>query len=404
MEQWTIEFSPLQGIDEPCRTLFIQRIRGALYALCIFPSDDATEHTLKLYEIQLNMSALQESTVQLENYATITGREFTNVVYANQGNRNSDLHFFVVVDGIVYRITPSEHRRKSSTIPLTFEECVNVTCINVQYIKQNDVLLAHCRCCSADQSCTVYGVYYHIDDEQVTKSEGLPFICPDRPGNVVFINVTSNTIEVQGEQYELEGDGFRGGLCSGDSSAAWFAYQDNSGNIFSTSISSTLTFDMVAENGCLLGPMCTPISNISSLLLLQEFDNTGQQIIARAIKPNANNSVLFEIHSSQPNFFAFIDIPSRSLPSPTPSPSTTQPVTNPLTSTSLPSLMPSPPSTTQSVTTSTLAPSQRPTKITGTLIVVIVASAIAAVVVIVGAIIIFLICLYKCQQKRYLYM
>ena len=321
--EWATSFLPLQGINEPCRTLFTQRVFNALYTVCIFPSHNASMYTLKLYEI-----SLQDLVVNNENYATFyDGFEFTNVVYANLGGRRQNQHFYFVRDGIVWKITPSEHGRTSSPTSLNSNGCLNYTCTDIDFISHKSLLLVQCVCCSSNQSCTPYWMYYDVYNEQVTSvpsNEGLPFHCPEYQ-TTVYVHTATHHYTIHGTEYALEGDGFRDGFCSGNAFGIWFAYQDNDGRIFVTDLSvpnnSTPVFYMVSENGCLQGPNCNPISNVSDILMIQEFDETSDQVIAKGIKPKANFSVLFEVNSSQPSFFTLLNIPSPRVPPMSPSPS-----------------------------------------------------------------------------------
>lgn len=325
-EQWASSFSPLGGIDEPCQTLFIQKVLDTLLCVCIYPFN-GTPRSIKVYKIVLNTIALQESTVRFQNFASqFSGSYFTNMVYANldERMRPSEQKLFVVWDGHILGITPLEHGSRNSPTHLEFEECVNLTCASVNYIRDY-TLLVHCQCCAIGQNCTPYGIYYDIEHEKISEtiSGALPYECPDVDTTVV-VNVTSHRFKFKGVEHSLEGDGFREGLCSGNSSSIWFAYQDNAGHIFSTGISSssTPTLYTLSESGC-LDPNCSPITNVSDILVIQE---TGDQVIARGLNPNSNYTVLYEVHSPHPNFFALISYPSRmqlQLPSLAPSPMAT---------------------------------------------------------------------------------
>ena len=342
--EWVTSFLPLRGINEPCRTLFTQRIINVLYTACIYPSQNS-KFMLKLYQIDL---VSQEPTVRNENYLMVVeGFWITNIVYADKGSRSGDKRFYVVVDGIVWTIIPTQLQRGGSSTRLEFAECVNFTCTSVDYILPPSLLI-HCLCCSIDQNCTPYGIYYDIYDmdDPVTNepsNEGLPYYCPDYETTIIIHSETHH-YTVNGAEYSLQGDGFRDGLCSGNTSSIWFAYQDDTGCIFVTDLSDssnfTPVFHMVSEKGCLQGPNCNPISNVSDILMIQEFDETSDQVITRGIKPNTNYSVLFEIYSPHPNFFALVDIPSSRIP-PMSSMSSTQTQSALITPSSSPSSSPS---------------------------------------------------------------
>ena len=309
-EQWTSSFSQLSGIGQPyaCQTLFIQKVSSTLYSVCIYPSDDALSN-MRLYEIKLNRSLPQESNLLLENYASIDGFVFTNVVYANRGPRNRDQHFVVIRDGRTVIVTPSDHDTDNTATPLEFNECKNLTCFSVSYSRL-DTLLVHCRCCLISGSCTPYGVRLDIDEQHEPSgfSGVLHYQCPDF--KTISVNVTSHQFIVHGEVHDLEGDGFQNGLCSGSSSAIWFAYQDNRGHVFATDISFNRapTLRMLSENGC-LDQNCNSISNVSDILMIQEV--ISNQVIGKGVRLNNNNSFLleFKVCGSRPIFFATVNYP-----------------------------------------------------------------------------------------------
>ena len=315
--EWATQLWPMEmdGVEGSCQTLFIHRFKNALYSVCIFKMGPDSS-SLRLYEITLNTSALEESSVSFESFATLNGERFTNVVYAQREQNNQ--YFFVVIDGDVAYIDPSNHGR--DLYPLGYdEECTNVTFL--QYVVLSSDLLVHLSCCTEDQTCSRRGIYYNTYREKSLElSEGLPYRCPDFETEVV-IHESTNQFHVRGMNYELEGDGFRHGLCSGSSSNPWFAYQDNTGKIFviDLSPSTTPTLHRVSEHGCLQGPSCSPIRNVSGILVIQEFDQDSQLILAKGIRPHANYSVVFAVtNNPKPSFFALLNIPlKRLLPSST---------------------------------------------------------------------------------------
>lgn len=310
-EQWDSDFSLLGGIDA-CHTHFIQKVLETLFSVCIYPVNAA--YSIKLHKIVLNTTVLQDSTVQGQSYNFPDGSDFTDVVYASLGTRRHEQYFLFIRDGFISYILPLElGRGKNHALLDYFNSCNNFTCTFVHYIPETNLLI-HCLCC-INQSCTPYGIYYDIPQEELdtnyTPTPGaLPYPCPDSDyETTVLVNETSRRFSIEGKEYNLEGNGFRKGLCSGDSSAVWFAYQDDTGRIFATEISSGSrpTFHMLSENGC-LDPNCSPITNISDLLVIQQ--ETSDGVIAKAIKPNNNYSVQYEVNSSQPIFFALVNYPS----------------------------------------------------------------------------------------------
>ena len=306
--EWTTQLWPMEmdGVEGSCQTLFIHRFKNALYSVCIFKTGPGSSSSLRLYEITLNTGTLGESSVRYESFATLNGDRFTNVVYAQR--EQNDQYFFVIIDGGVAYIDPSDHER--TLYPLGYdEECTNVTFL--QYVVLSSDLLVHLSCCTEDQTCSRRGIYYNTYREKSLElSEGLPYRCPDFETEVV-IHESTNQFHVRGMNYELEGDGFRHGLCSGSSSNPWFAYQDDTGQIFVTDLSpsTTPTLQRVSERGCLEGPNCSPIRNVSDILVIQEFDQESQLILAKGIHPFTSNSVVFELYNPQPNLFALLNVP-----------------------------------------------------------------------------------------------
>ena len=344
-EQWDSDLSLLGGI-EACHTHFIQKVRETLFSVCIYVPVNAADSNMKLYEIVLNTTVLQDSTVKDQNYEIPEGSDFTDVVYASLGTHRHEQYFLFIRDGFISYILPLElGRGKNHALLDYFDSCNNFTCTFVHYVPETNLLI-HCHCCT-NQSCTPYGIYYDIPQEELVYTPGpgaLPYPCPDYE-TTVLVNETSHRFSIQGEEYNLEGNGFRKGLCSGDSSAVWFAYQDNTGRIFATEISSGSgpRFHMLSENGC-LDPNCSPITNVSDLLVIQQ--ETSDGVIAKGTKPKNNYSVQYEVNSSQPIFFALVNYPStiQLVRSPTPVTSSTllqspTPVPSP---TSLQSTTPSP--------------------------------------------------------------
>ena len=305
--EWATQLWPMEmdGVEGSCQTLFIHRFKNALYSVCIFKTGPDSS-SLQLYEITLNTSALEKSSVSFEHFATLNGERFTNVVYAQR--EQNDQRFFVIIDGNVAHIDPSEHKRPLYS--LGYEECTNVTFL--QYVVLPSDLLVHLSCCTEDQTCSRRGIYYNTYEEKSFKlSEGLPYRCPDFETEVV-IRESTNQFHVRGMNYELEGDGFRHGLCSGSSSNLWFAYQDDTGKIFVIDLSPSTTPvpHRVSEHGCMQGPSCSPIRNVSDILVIQEFHQDSQLILAKGIHPFTRNSVVFELYSPQPNLFALLNAPS----------------------------------------------------------------------------------------------
>ena len=313
-EEWATGFWPMEmeGVDGYCQTLFIRRLRNALYSVCIFQTG-LVSSSLRLYEITLNTSYLGASSVTFESFATLDGEKFTNVVYAQR--EPNDQYFFTITDGNVAFIDPSDHER--DLYPLDYTECSNVTFTSIQYVS---LLLVHLSCCTEDQTCSRQGIYYNTYRENpLQRDEGLPYHCPDFETKVVIHELTKK-IHVRGMNsymnYDLMGQGFQDGLCSGSSTNPWFAYQDSTGQIFVIDLSPLATHmpHMVSENGCLQGPSCRPITNISDILVIQEFDQDSQLILAKGIRPHENYSVVFEIYSRQPNIFALGNIPYKFTP------------------------------------------------------------------------------------------
>jgi hypothetical protein len=318
--EWLSSFTSLEGIDEPCKILFIQKLKAreeTLYSICIYP--DSNLYSTKLYEIEFDTSAPQESTVRSQYVMHFDGVDFSNVVFVKTGRLSDDQRFFVVRDGTISSITPINYRQQSH-LHLNFDACLNLTCSSLfnVYVEHDQVLLAHCQCCS-DETCAPYGIYYDIHNEYITNQpadEGLPYHCPDFE-TVVIIYVSAHQFSVQGETYELKGSGFTDGLCSGNSTALWFAYVDGNRHIFVVAISSAtpVSIHKLSESACLNGPHCSPIANVSDILVIQEFNESSQQVVSKGIDPHANDSVLFEVYSSQPNLFALVSAPVGSPPS-----------------------------------------------------------------------------------------
>lgn len=310
-EQWDSDFSLLGGIDLPCHTHFFQKVLETLFSVCIYPLNATSHSNVKLHKILLNTTVLQDSTVKGQSYDFPEGSDFTDVVYASLGPRSHDQFLLFIRDGFISNIQPLQHDTRNDHALLDyFNNCNNFTCTFVHYVPETNLLI-HCHCC-INQSCTPYGTYYDIPQEELdinyTPRPGvLPYPCPDK--TTVLVNETSHRFSIQGEEYNLEGNGFRKGLCSGDSSAVWFAYQDDTGRVFATEISSGSgpRFHMLSENGC-LDPNCSPITNVSDLLVIQQ--ETSDGVIAKGIKPKYNYSVQYEVNTSQLIFFALVNYPS----------------------------------------------------------------------------------------------
>ena len=318
-EQWVVEFIELEGINKPCQILFIVRIVNAHYTVCIYPTDDSNK--LEVHEIFFNKTAPQESYINTLNFVNNFGSfdDFTNVVYADRGSTDDDL--YIIRDNLISRINPLQHDQTPNEYQLSFDECVNLTCTSLYYIQPKH-LLVHCLCCNQTGHCIRHGIRYDTyreDSSIIRMIEGVPYNCPDFKTSVIF-RPSTQQISIEHDDsmtpLQLEGDGFREGLCSGNSSNVWFAYQDNTGHVFALDISNSdnLTLHTVAERSCLQGPNCRPISNISDLLIIQEFDDTTQQVFVKGINIYDNYSILFEVTSSQPNFFALVHVPSIIVP------------------------------------------------------------------------------------------
>ena len=327
-EQWDSAFSLIGGIDfKPCHTHFIQKVLETLFSVCIYPVN-AARSNVKLHKIVLNTTVLQDSTVQDQRIEIPEGSDFTDVVYASLDTRSHDQYFLFIRDGLISYILPLQlGTRKDPALLDYFGSCNNFTCTFVHYVPETNLLI-HCHCC-INQSCTPYGIYYDIPQRELYSPSigALLYPCPDE--TTVLVNETSHRFSIQGEEDNLEGNGFQEGLCSGDSSAVWFAYQDDTGRIFATEISSGSgpRFHILSENGC-LDPNCSPITNVSDLLVIQQ--ETSDGYIAKGIKPKNNYSVQYEVNTSQPIFFARVNYPSTvqlvsssPVQSPTPVPSPT---------------------------------------------------------------------------------
>ena len=341
---WNTGFSTLDliGVQGSCQTHFIHRFKNALYSLCISQTGPGSS-SLRLYEITLNTSVPEESSVTFESFATLDGEEFTNVVYAHR--EQNDQYFFVIVDGNIAYIDPSDHER--DLFPIPYNGCANVTFTSIQYVVGSPthpdslLLLVHLSCCTDERTCSRRGIYYDTYQEQPLElSAGLPYHCPDFETEVV-INKSANQFHVRGMSYELKGDGFREGLCFG----SWFAYQDNAGEIFVIDLSSSATPvpHQVSDSGCLQDSGgCSAITNMSDILVIQEFDSDSQQVLVKGILLDANFTVIFKVYNSQPSIFALLSIPSRQhLPSTMITKSITAPIL-PLPSTLNPSTTHSP--------------------------------------------------------------
>lgn len=313
-EEWDSSFSLLGDIDLACHTHFIQKVSETLFSVCTYPVNAAHSNVI-LHEITLNTTLLEDSTVQLQmlSYASFESSYFTNVVYASLSERKHDQYFLFVRDGYISSIRPFELETENDHALLDYfnNYCNNFTCPFIHYDHGTNLLI-HCHCCT-NQSCTPYGIYYDISQEELDRNHppkigALLYPCPDYE-TTVLVNETTRRFSVQGKEYNLEGNGFRKGLCSGDSSALWFAYQDDTGQIFATEITSgsSPTFHMLSENGC-LDPNCSPITNVSDILVIQQ--ETSDGVIAKGIKPKDNYSVQYEVNSSRPIFFALVNYPS----------------------------------------------------------------------------------------------
>ena len=305
---WTLELADTDGGS--CQRLYIQRVVMALYAVCIYKPDDSDSSSTRLYEIMLSDSSLQESSVTFENFGKFDGLDFTNLVYAGQEQTN---HFFFVArdDDNMVRINPVDH--SASFFLLDHTECTNLTYTHIQYVAPlGELLLHYSWCCNENQTCSRYGVYYDTYNEEWIRSTfGLPYHCPD-PNIKVTVHHPTDQFETQSSMnHELEVDGFLEGLCSGSRSRPWFAYQDKDGRIFALDLSSsdTSTPRMVSENGCLQGPSCKSIRNISDILVIQEFNTDNLQVCAKGMRPHENYSTVFNICNSEPGFFAVINVP-----------------------------------------------------------------------------------------------
>ena len=317
-EQWTAGFTELEGIDKPCQILFTQIVKNALYSVCIYPKDGSM--MLELYEIHLNTTSPQDSSVQLESFVDFEPFDvFTNVIYADRG-RDGGYNFYVIRDNRVSSIAPIEHEQRTSSA-LHFGECVNLTCTSLYYI-QPDNLLIHCQCCN-QTGCTPYGIYYDTYEENGIQSMNgrLTYHCSDFKTKVTYHSSTRQ-FSVQYEdsednfEFELEGDGFQEALCSGNLSNVWFAYQDKTGHVFAIDLSSGTnnpTPQIVSDSSCLQGPNCRPISNVSDVLMIQGYDETSGQVFAKGIDLFENYSVLFEVIGPQPNFFTLLSVPANVL-------------------------------------------------------------------------------------------
>ena len=312
-EQWVVKFIEMEGINKPCQILFIVRIVNAHYTVCIYPTDDSNK--LEVHEIVFNKTAPQESYVNtfVNNIGSFD--DFTNAVYADRGGTDEDL--YIIRDNLISRINPLQHDQNPNEYQLSFDECEDLTCTSLYYIQPKH-LLVHCLCCNQ----TGHGIRYDTYQEDIpiiTMIEGVPYNCPDFKTNVIF-RPSTQQISIEHDDsmtpLQLEGDGFREGLCSGNSSHVWFAYQDNTGHVFAADISNSdnPTLHTVAERSCLQGPNCRPISNVSDLLIIQEFDDTTQQVFVKGINIYDDYSILFEVTSSQPNFFALVHVPSIIVP------------------------------------------------------------------------------------------
>ena len=305
--EWTTDFSTLElGVaDGSCQTLFIQRVLYALYAVCVFQPANSGASSTRLYEIILNVSRLGESSASFQSFGTYDGYQFTNLVYAKLSR--TDRFFFFVRDGMMTRIRPEDHFMSSTH--LDFDADCNFT--SIQYVPSTNRLLAHLSCCSEQQEpCSRYGTYYSTySGELPQSSDGLPYHCPDFDKRVI-VQESSGNFSFQEASYQLEGSGFIDGLCSGVPTSLWFAYQDRTGQIFAVDLSlSPPTPHRVSENGCLLGPSCRSVSNISDILVIQEFDEDTQQFLAKGIRPYANYDTVFEVWNMQPSFFALLNVP-----------------------------------------------------------------------------------------------
>ena len=315
--EWTTDFSTLEldVAEGSCQALFIQRVVNALYAVCVFQPANSGASSTRLYEIILNLSRLGESSAAFQSFGTYDGYQFTNLVYAKLSR--TERFFFFVRDGMMTRIRPEDHF--TSSTHLDFDADCNFT--SIQYVPSTNRLLAHLSCCSEQQEpCSRYGTYYSTySGELPQSSDGLPYHCPDFQTSVV-VQESSNNFYVQEASYQLDGDGFIDGLCSGVPTSLWFAYQDRTGQIFAVDLSlSPPKPHRVSENGCLLCPSCRSISNISDILVIQEFDEDTQQFLAKGIRPHANYDTVFEVWNMQPSFFALLNVP----PPPVILPSTT---------------------------------------------------------------------------------
>ena len=314
--EWAVNLSTMElhDVQGSCQSLFIQRVQQALYSVCISPSGPDSS-SLRVYEITLNTFALMESSVMfVDSYDSIEGDTLTNVVYGNRGRDGQ--YFYVISDSVSYFIDPSEHDK--GFLLLQHAECANVSFTSLQYVSLD--LLVHLSCCTENQTCSRYGVYYDTYGENDPLiSAGLPYHCPNETIDVVVF-VSMYQFIVNEMQYELDGDGFQDGLCSGSSTNPWFAYQDNTGQIFAVDLSpsATPTPRKVSENSCLQGPHCNPVRNVSDVLVIEEFVQDSPLILAKGIRPHENFSIIFELYSWQPNLYAFLDIPSKYTPTASP--------------------------------------------------------------------------------------
>ena len=390
--QWTSNFYPLEGINKPCRSLFIQKVFETIYAVCIYMT--ATQGTdWNVYEISLESNPLSETAVNFENIPLLSGSEFTNVVYANLDGSTSEQNFFVVRDGIVSYVNPLDHGSGNGLVRLEFDECTNFTCTEVNYIG-NWILLVCCLCYVTDQSSLPYGVYYDVDRDDLSGevSKGaILYACPDRA--VVAVNVSTHRIQYKTEpgsteEYDLEGGEFRVGLCFNSSSATWFAYQDTAGRIFVTDMPSSNGIIQLSENGC-LNPFCNPIANVSDILVIQETVNG--QVVAKGIRTENNYSTVYEVSSVHPNFFALLDYPQLVRPNTSSSSSS-------MTVTHLPSHLPS--LTLPSVTV-TPSPSQNGTVSRSKISTAVIVAIVSAVVIVIDFVATTLLGVIVCCRHRY---
>lgn len=296
----TRQLQEVEGYN--CWLLFIQRVLNVLYAFCNFLT--TTSSRMQLYELSIS-SLQQPGEVHLETYATSDGH-FTNVAYVKSGRISED--FYYVRDSrYITIITPANYNVRNE-YDLSFIECSNLSCNSLVYAPPDSIII-HCQCC--DEICEPRGVLYDIHQANIqSHGKWLLYNCPD---DETIVNVTRNTFTISGTAYNLTGQGFRQGLCSGNSSAFWFAYQDNNGHIYAANISpsSNLVLHNISKKGCLQYPGCSPIKNMSDYLVIQEFDTDSGQIIAKVIQPSANFSVIFEVRNSHSGFFAQVVVLSR---------------------------------------------------------------------------------------------